>query len=156
MRKFVSLLLLPVVGVGLAACGNDAPRDSKGQVTSSAKADVFQLKVGDCTGSFDNLSSIEDVKLIPCAQAHYYEAYAATKLTDASFPGDAAVKEKSRTFCRSEFQKFIGVSVDNSKYESSYLFPSKESWDSANDREIICLVGSDKGGIKGTLKGIRK
>lgn len=155
MRKFVSLLLLPVVGVGLAACGNDAPRDSGGQVTSSAKADVFQLKVADCTGSFDNLTSVNDVKLIPCVQAHYYEAYAATKMTDASFPGDEAAKEQSQRFCGSEFQKFIGVSADKSKYESFYLFPTKESW-AGNDREIICLVGSDKGGIKGTLKGIKK
>jgi hypothetical protein len=46
--------------------------------------------------------------------------------------------------------------VDDSKYEVTYLSPAKESWTQAQDREVVCLVGSSSGNITGSLKGKAK
>lgn len=144
-----------VVTLGLAGCTLGAtPRNTAGQVTTSASVDAFQIRVGDCTGKLAE-GNISNLEIVPCADSHYYEAYSRTDLEDGDFPGETSVTKAADKFCTAEFKKFVGVSTDDSKYDMFYLYPTAESW-RTGDREILCLAGSDDGKVKGSLKGVKK
>lgn len=134
-------------------CGG-APRNDAGQVTAPATTDAFQVKVGDCTGDLQS-GTVSDVGLIPCDQPHYYEAFASMQMTDTTFPGDTAVGDQADKFCDDSFTTWMGVPRQKSEYGFFSLTPTASTW-AANDREILCLAGSDEGGIKGSLKGSKK
>lgn len=146
-----------VVAAALALAGcslGGAPRNTAGEVTQSASVNAFQLRVGDCTGSLAE-GDIEDLQVIPCEESHFYEAYAARDLPDGEFPGENEVTEQADKYCTTEFKTFVGLPTKDSKYEMFYLYPVDESWQ-AGDREVMCLVGSSKGKITGSLQGVAK
>ncbi|HEY3408439.1 MAG TPA: septum formation family protein [Propionicimonas sp.] len=153
MRTTVSLAA--VLLVLLAGCSTDAARDSAGQVTAAATTDAFSIKVGDCVGKLES-DSAQKLPLLPCDQAHFWEAYASSKLDGTDFPGSSQVNDLSATACSAAFKGFIGIALDDSKYQVTYLSPTKETWTQAQDREVVCLVGSSSGNITGSLKGMAK
>ncbi|HEY3546304.1 MAG TPA: septum formation family protein [Propionicimonas sp.] len=153
MRTAVSLAAFLLVV--LTGCSTDAPRDSAGQVTAAATTDAFSIKVGDCVGKLDG-DSAQKLPLMPCDQAHFWEAYASSKLDGTDFPGNSQVNDLSDKACGAAFTGFVGIAVDDSKYEVTYLAPTKESWTQAQDREVVCLVGSSSGNVTGSLKGKAK
>ncbi|MGB7963547.1 MAG: septum formation family protein [Propionicimonas sp.] len=138
-----------------AGCSADAPRNSAGEVTAAADSDAFSLKVGDCTGALGT-GSVDQIPLVPCTDPHDYEAYASMQFTQDSFPGTDQVTEQADAFCAKEFHTFVGIDFENSTYGISSLMPTKESWSSAGDREVLCLVGKDSGKITGSLRGAKK
>ena len=139
----------------LAGCSTGAPRNSAGQVTAVATTDAFSIKVGDCVGKLDG-DSAEEVALTPCEQPHFWEAYASSTLDGTDFPGASQVNERSDKACSAAFKGFVGVARDDSRYEVTYLTPTKESWTQAKDREVVCLVGNSSGTLTGSLKGTAK
>jgi len=152
-------VLLVAVSLALAGCGlirsGDAHRDGSGRPTESSKADVFKLKVGDCISRFKE-GVVGDVTVIPCGEGHDLEAFAATKMSDASYPGADAATKKAEDFCFGEFTDFIGKDYEDSILETLYFQPTALSWRSG-DREILCLVGRPEGAQSvGTLKGSRQ
>jgi hypothetical protein len=153
-RRPLAALAALLIASSLAACSTDAPRNTAGQVTASADTDVFAVKVGDCTGDLTS-GEVSEMKLLPCDQAHWYEAYAAKLLTGDDFPGTTELQKDAQDYCTDEFKEFVGVSPSKSDYDYFYLYPTTQTW-KTGDREIMCLVGSEKGGVKGSLKGAKK
>lgn len=143
-----------VAGLALAGCSSDAPRNSAGQVTAAASVDAFQVTLGDCTGPMKE-GNIMSLQVLPCDDAHYFEAYARTELPDGDYPGEDAAQEEADTFCTAEFKTFVGVATKDSSLDMFYMYPLKESW-ATGDREVLCFAGLDKGGLKGSLKGTKK
>ncbi len=144
-----------VLLVLLTGCSTDGPRDSAGQVTAVATTDAFSIKVGDCVGKLDG-DSAQKLPLTPCDQAHFWEAYASSTLEGTDFPGTSQINELSDKACSAAYKGFLGIAMDDSKYEVTYLSPTKESWTQAQDREVVCLVGTSSGNITGSLKGTAK
>jgi hypothetical protein len=144
-----------VLLVLLAGCSTDGPRNSAGQVTAAATTDTFSIKVGDCVGKLDG-DSAQELPLTPCDQAHFWEAYASSTLEGTDFPGTSQINELSDKACSAAYKGFVGIAMDDSKYEVTYLSPTKESWTQATDREVVCLVGSSSGNLTGSLKGTAK
>ena len=141
-------------GLLLAGCAADVPRNTAGQVTAPASIDPFQVAVGDCTGGIKE-GDISSLQVVPCDTAHHYEAYAQTELTGKEYPGESEVKKKADKFCTTAFTGFVGLSAKDSRYDMFYLYPVADSW-AIGDRQVLCLAGSAKGDIKGTLKGVQK
>jgi hypothetical protein len=150
---YIAVAAAVLAAGSLTACGSQV-RSPEGTVTASASANSLSIKVGDCLGDM-NGTSVTDVQLIPCAQAHYWEAFAKTNLTGTTYPGETEITKKADEFCATEFKTFVGISSEDSKYSSPYLYPTTESW-ATGDREIMCFAGLDAGGVKGSLKGIKK
>lgn len=142
-----------VTGLLLAGCGAPGARNSSGQVTAAATADAFSIAVGDCTGPIPN-GSVERLALIPCAEPHAWEAFARTELDGTEYPGARQIQDAADEFCGVEFKAFVGVSLSKSLYQATYLQPTKQTWEDAGDREVLCLVGLASGGIEGSLRGI--
>jgi hypothetical protein len=153
-RRIVAAGAVLAVSVLVAGCSG-SPRDESGQVTAAASADAFQVKIGDCTGELGT-GSVTNIALIPCDQKHYWEAYSSTTLSDASYPGVTKIQEEADEVCAATYKTFVGISTNKSKYSLTYMYPTLNTWTSANDREILCLAGSKTGGLTGSLKGTKK
>lgn len=149
-----AIAALVCTAVVLTGCATPGPRSSAGVVTTEASVDAFQLVVGDCTGPMKE-GDVSSLKVVPCGDPHNYEAFAASDLPDGEFPGDNEVRNKAQGFCSPKFRTFIGVSTKDSAYDLFYLYPTDGTW-ATGDRQVLCLAGLDKGGIKGTLKGVGK
>ena len=56
--------------------------------------------------------------------------------------------------CTSRFGDFIGTPYQKSRLEVQYLYPTEESWNTQDDREVVCSVTDPKGKITAkTLAG---
>lgn len=153
------LLTLALGATGCAAERTTAERDEAGAVASEGAVDPFEVKLGDCveqpvSGSDDQVEEVESVKAVPCGQPHDGEVYAVFDLPDGDFPGDEEVAAAGEERCVSEFATFIGKPYDDSQYDITSLFPTRESWEGQDDREYVCIVVAPKGQqATGTLKG---
>lgn len=139
----------------LAGCANDGPRNSAGVVTVAATTDAYSIRVGDCVGKIDS-DATNKLPLLPCDQAHTWEAFASTQLTGDAFPTNSVIADQAEKYCLAAFETFVGISGEKSDYQLTYLQPTKESWTQAADREVVCLAGDPNGGVTGTLKGLQK
>lgn len=153
-RGGIAALTGLAIAVALAGCAAEGPRNSAGQVTASAPADSFSLQVGDCTGPLTT-GTVEKVTLVPCGEPHSWEVFAATELDGEEFPGAGAVQDAAEEFCQDRFKTFVGVSVGKSDYDLTVLQPTRQTWNSADDRAVTCLAGKDGGTIEGSLKDAR-
>lgn len=126
-----------------------------GGLTGSAKGDVRIFpEVGQCTGPQD-VPALE-LAIQDCAGEHHYEVFAAKAVTTAKAPTEKELTKLFATVCVAGFTKFVGVAVGKSKYEVSYFIASKDLWSKVGDHRIVCSAGSPKGGITGSLKGVKK
>jgi hypothetical protein len=139
--------------------GVEPERDAEtGAIVEAAEANAFALRVGDCMMSTDDLASEEltdvvSVPTVPCDQPHDSEVFAAHTITDETYPGDDAVVTAADDFCYGEFEGFVGMAYEDSALLYSTMFPSSDSWKLNDDREILCVLVDEDGGVTGSLAG---
>ncbi|MGC4153089.1 MAG: septum formation family protein [Propionicimonas sp.] len=148
---YLGAALVALVALGLAGCSAEGPRNSAGQVTASAPTDAFSLQVGDCTGTLTS-GTVGQVTLVPCAEPHAWEVFAATELQGEDFPGAGKVQDLAEEFCHDQFKAFVGLAVNKSKYHLTVLQPTKQTWNDAGDRQVTCLAGDGEGEVEGSLR----
>jgi len=126
-----------------------------GGLVGSAKGDnlVFPMP-GQCTGP-QNVPALE-VKIIDCAESHSYEVFAAKKVSSATAPAKAELDKLFTSVCQAGFKDFVGIDVGTSKYEVTYFIAGADVWKKVADHRIVCSAGTPDGGIKGSLKGVKK
>lgn len=144
-----------LVLTGCSLLGADEPdRDEAGQITEASDAGAFTLRVGDCLEPVNwGGEAAESFPVIPCAEEHESEIYASMLMDDGGFPGDAAVEEAATAFCEAEFASFVGTPWAESALSYAFLVPSQQTWDEADDREVLCLVVDPEGLVTGSLEG---
>ena len=126
-----------------------------GGLRGSAKGDYLVFpKTGQCTGP-QNVPALE-VKIIDCAEPHAYEVIAAKKVTSDAAPTKAELDKLFTSVCQAGFKDFVGIDVGKSKYEVTYFIAGADVWKKVADHRIVCSAGSPEGGIKGSLKGVKK
>lgn len=136
---------------GSSSSNSSAASASEAEAESQ---DVFNLNVGDCLPEKASLTGeMKEMDVVDCSQKHGSEIFAETEMTDASYPGTTATTKKSEEYCTKEFEKFVGISYNDSKLEVNFLYPTQDSWDKEDDRKIQCIVSDPKGGVTGSLKG---
>ena len=163
----VSLTTLTGCGVldGLGS-GNDAPRSEPGgEITASAEADAFEILKGDCidlealAGYGDAAEGedfeVESVPVTPCGEAHTGEVYAELIMEGDKFPGDEALSKKFDEWCYAEFEKFVGISYDESVYGYTGFYPTQATWEQLDDRALQCIVSAEEP-VTGSLKDAAK
>lgn len=125
-----------------------------GMIETTARGDtrVFP-EVGECTGP-QNVSPLE-LEIIDCAEPHYYEVYASARIS-GDYPNSERLDKLIDDVCAAGFKKFVGLSSPESKYTYTWFVPSEAEWEELLDHRIVCSAGLDKGGITGTLKGVKK
>lgn len=145
--------LIALTGCSLLGGADEPERDESGDVTEASDADAFSIRVGDCLESMDwGAEGFTTVPVIPCAEEHESEVYAAVDLPDGDYPGDESVATQADEYCYGEFQGFVGVAWEDSAYDYGYLSPSPESWEQG-DREVLCMIMDPNGLTTGSLAG---
>jgi hypothetical protein len=146
-----------VAGVLLVALvdADSADRDESGDVVGAGDLVIFDLREGDCFNGGPSGSSgevVESVEAVPCDDPHDAEVFLIEELDFAEFPGDAAVESAADDICFPEFESYIGVAYGESEIEVSLLWPTEESWNIADDREVVCAVLDPAGPTTGSLR----
>lgn len=104
---------------------------------------VFDLAVGDCTDDSDVVSgdgTITNMPRLDCDEPHTDEVYHAFDMPDGDFPGADAIASAGDEECTSAFESFIGIPYLESELYFWTITPTEETWDSLDDREVLCLV----------------
>lgn len=147
MRKSAIAFAVALAATGLVGCGSqDSP---------------FDIPVGACADSESwsaDTTEVESLPTVDCAAEHDMEAYASMELDDAEFPGADAIEEEASDFCVAEFESFIGLPyADSTEIDINYLYPTEDSWNSRDDREILCWAVDVSGTkVTGTMKGANR
>ena len=134
-----------------------ADRDETGAIVGAGSVDAFQMRVGDCfdDGSTFDDSEVDSVPGVPCSKPHDNEVYAVYDVASATFPGEG-MAEMAHDGCLQRFEAFVGKDYDSSSLDIATLYPSPESWQQQNDREVVCAVYDvDSKKLTGTVKGLR-
>lgn len=116
---------------------------------------VFDLDVGTC---FDNQESADgtllDVPIVDCEGAHDNEVFANWELTQPAWPGPVDTERLARQGCLERFEGWVGVAPADSELEVSVLYPTRTSWEQADDRQVTCVVHrADREQLTGTTDG---
>jgi hypothetical protein len=159
------LVLASIIAAGVS----DEPDASEPQTgysepATSAPADptdpadipvsIGALGVGKC---FDDTAKHDaEVLTRTCGVPHDAEVIGREDLPKRPYPGERAVSDSAQQACDAVFTSYIGISPYKSRFDSSFFYPDKDSWDSG-DREVICVV-YDSGGytITGSVKGTKR
>jgi Septum formation len=152
----VIVLGLIVVGV-VAGLPDDAERDESGEITGAGDVSAFDLHEGDRFDLPKPNGEVSDVSGVPCTDPHDAEVFSAFDIEGDEFPGQQTVIQDAERGCRARFADFIGVTYQKSVLEMQYLYPTEQSWNTADDREVICSVVEPTGKITvETLEGANR
>ena len=122
-----------------------------GLLTACSKTVAAQADVGDCIEKLES-GSVDELDKVDCDESHVAEVFAVPELEDGDFPGVDEITDLAAEACLGEFEDYVGVSYDDSVYEIFPIAPSEESWDEADDREVICLAGNpDQSELEGSI-----
>ena len=132
--------LAVVAALALPACGQS----------------VFDLAVGDCLDYPQTGEEVSTVDEVACTDPHQAEVYALvahSATVDEPFPGEGELTSFADEVCIDEFQGYVGVAYEQSALFSTAFTPSAESWESEDDREIVCLLVAEEGKLTGSKRG---
>jgi len=153
------------IGIAIAAGAylfhslTEVDRDETGAIVDAGSLNAFQMRVGDCfddgSAFAEENASIGSVPGVPCANPHDNEVYAVFDISAASFPGDA-MADMAHDACLERFEAFVGKDYDSSSLDIATLYPSRDSWNAQNDREVVCAVYDiELAKLTGSVKGLR-
>jgi hypothetical protein len=152
-----------IVGIAIAAGAYatssflQADRDDSGAIVEAGSVNAFQMRVGDCfdDGSTFTDEEVDSVPGVPCATPHDNEVYAVFDVSMTTFPGDS-MGDVAHEACLERFESFVGKDYESSSLDIATLYPTKDSWNGQNDREVICAVYDvDAKKLTGSVKGLR-
>lgn len=134
---------LVVLGLGLTACGKEVSANN--------------LEVGDCT-SEDLNGAVGEVDTVACADSHTAEVFALFDISGDDFPGEADVSSQATEGCNGDrFTEYVGTPYEESEIYTTYLVPTEETWNEADDRTVICLaVTQDGSASEGSVEGANR
>ncbi|MUL43519.1 hypothetical protein FZ103_20490 [Streptomonospora sp. PA3] len=142
--RIAAMCAAAAAGLSISGCGALAALQGD---------DVFQLKVGDCLADELGSGEISEAATVECGQAHFGEVFASVMMDDGSYPGDSQVTTRAEEACTGEFESFIGVPYADSQLDMHMLYPTEQTWNELNDREILCIVYDPAGDTTGSLSG---
>ncbi len=123
-------------GMGLEGCPSEATtslyptedswNDLGDREITCIVTSLFELAIGDC---FDYPSAegevVGSIERRACEDSHDAQVIDLLEMPDAEFPGDDAIFEYAVSYCPDDTDNYIG--------------PTSESWELADDREVVCL-----------------
>lgn len=112
---------------------------------------TFALERGDCIAD-DSLIAQVAVRLVDCAEAHWFEVFASQPMLDGPFPGEAEVLQFVDTVCDGAFEAYVGVPRGQSGFAVERVFPTEQSWDEWDDRVVSCAL-TDQAQRTGSARG---
>ena len=100
---------------------------------------VFTLAVGDCLNDDTQEGEVSTIPVVDCDEPHDSEVYASVLMDDGDYPGEDATVAFADEQCTAQFEAFVGLSPEESKYGYGVLYPTAQSW-AGGDREVLCRI----------------
>lgn len=128
-------------------------------LTACAQGNVFSLEPGTCFDDVDAFyddesEGVSDVPTVDCAEPHDNEVFATYDLPDGDFPGQEAIATTAEEECIERFEDYVGIAYADSRFVSTHLIPTAQSWE-GGDREVVCfLYDIDYAKIEGSAEGL--
>jgi hypothetical protein len=119
----------------VSACSDDDGTDP---------IDLGESAVGMCLLFADDVGSkVDELPDVDCAVEHTHEIFAVIEYpADVDvYPGFGALEEFAQTECLGSFEPYVGVGAFDSDLFYSWLVPTLDGWNDAEDREILCVLG---------------
>jgi hypothetical protein len=147
------LILFIASLASLTSCSGDKlTRDDSGNVVKRGTENIFEVKVGDCTKE-ELKEEATEIALVPCTEPHTHEAYFAVDYVGDAYPGSAALEVFAEQQCVGAFADYVGVELSQSNFYFTFLYPSVTTWQSKNDRQVVCFVVSRDEVLVASVKG---
>jgi len=123
------------VGVALVVVAAGCAGGDDGEI------EAIELEVGDCFNeAVEESLTVQSVMVVPCEEEHDFEVYYAFDLEDGAYPGVAGIEDLWIAGCLDRFEGFVGLPFDESVLDISAIFPTEETWNGLDDREVVCSV----------------
>lgn len=133
MSRTARFATVAVGSLGLAltlgACGATAPSADQGECISMAQ---MVEESGD--------EGVADIPTVDCDEEHDAQVVHTYEVEGDEFPGEEALYEQAAEECIPGFEDFVGSDFMESELDVDPLLPSPDSWDQANDREVLCIA----------------
>jgi hypothetical protein len=150
MKRFI--LLAVTVTFVVSCSGDKLKRDESGTVVNRGTASIFELEIGDCTKE-ELKEEATEIYLVPCTEPHTPEAYFSVEYVGDAYPGSATLEVFAEQQCVGAFADYVGVELSQSNLYFTYLYPSVTTWQSKNDRQVMCFVVSRDELLVASVKG---
>lgn len=144
--KNVAIILLVLFGFYLLNTFTQANRDNDGVIVDSGNLDAFSLRVGDCFNIPQSAQETTDgieldsLPALPCNELHDAEVFQLINFSFLEYPGDDEISGLAREACLPYFESFVGRSYIESDLDIYFLYPTLQSWNTMNDREVVCAI----------------
>jgi hypothetical protein len=142
-RRWMIAGALVALGFGFTACSKEVSANN--------------LEVGDCTDE-DLSGAVGEVDTVDCADSHTAEVFALFDISGDDFPGTADVQSQATEGCNGDrFEEYVGTPYEESEIYTTYLVPTEQTWNDADDRTVICLaVTQDGSASEGSVEGANR
>lgn len=142
MKRLIAGAVVAGVAVfaGVGAFADETTRNESGDIIEGGGLGAFVIQVGDCVNVPDE-SLVASLEGTPCWEPHDAEAYYSFDITGhTAYPGESAITTAADTACAAQFHPYVGISLDQSELGFTWLAPTEEGWDEADDRGVTCLA----------------
>ena len=144
MKNWIVYVLIGA-GVAIYNVAMQADRDGSGSIIDSGNVGAFELRMGDCFNdagnSFNGDDEISSLPGVPCSQPHHNEVYAVFDVNIASYPeSEDGMFDIALDHCLQRFESFVGRDYETSDLDILTLYPTPQSWNLQDDREVVCAV----------------
>ena len=116
----------------------------------------LMLPVGTCfddPGTGVDLVTQNDISIVDCAPPHANEVFANLDIGGGEFPGAASVQIQADELCGNAFEGYVGEAYESSVYDTSWYFPTEESWPDGGTSIICFAYNTDLTSITGSIEG---
>ncbi|CAM3344940.1 septum formation family protein [Occultella aeris] len=128
-RRIVRTTLALVGAAGLAAS------------LSACGSQVATVDAGACSNVSDLEGELTEIPTVDCGDEHDAQFVHVFDIDqDGDYPGDEAIATAAEEGCRTGFEDFVGLSYDESALGLDFIPPNENTWDQANDRQVICVA----------------
>ena len=153
MRK-IGFALVCVTALLLTACEPEPSRDAAGSIDEQGDLSVFRFRVGDCFNDPSNTDTeVSDVDAVPCSEAHDNEVFHLFDLADGPYPTEAGIEAAVESQCLPAFDSYVGNAYESSELFAFPISPTQQSWETFDDREVVCVLYADGTQLVGSMRG---
>lgn len=154
---------LVIAGAALAGCGWFG---GGGGDNGNATESVFDVKPGQCFVAPKTVKAeLSQLTRVPCDKPHSQEAYAVVRYqpnkesssaSSGAFPGSDVLSAFAQGACAQRFASYVGIDYRDSKLFFTYLLPSARSWESDDDRNVLCFITTTGKKVSSSVKGSKQ
>ncbi len=124
---------------GIAITGAVVCLASSGVLTGCASTGVMSLTTGDCLMAPSG-DALTDVERRGCTSTHDAEVVGIATVPSDALPASDELDALAQRDCLALFEQYVGVAYADSSLALTWLVPTQQSWESANDRSVTCIA----------------